>query len=200
MNKTDFLRIHWNYYLMLEEDFRKTIRFVELDPVNFNTFSVEFSKQLQSICSEFDVLCKSVCKFYNKKSKAKKITHYADIILKKLPDIIESEVSITGVHNITLKPFANWKLDPYESPIWWNDYNQVKHNRYNQFSKANLENVLNALAALYTLELNLLKLICTRDEDTHDIPHKASDLFELNGWITITDYASNLFIQNIDVL
>lgn len=198
MNKTEFLRIHWNYYLMLEEDFRKIIRFVELDPSNFNTFSVEFSKQLQSICSEFDVICKSICKYYDSRSTASNIVHYTEIILNQLPDITNSEISIIGIDGFTLKALELWTQTPYQSPNWWKEYNDVKHNRFENFKKANLGNVIYALAALYTLELNLLKLICTRDEDTHDIPHKASDLFKLNGWTTTTNSASNLFFRTID--
>lgn len=195
ISKVEFLKIHWNYYLMLEEDFRKTIRFVELDPSNFNTFSVEFSKQLQSICSEFDVICKSICKFYNCKSSASNIQAYAAIILSSLPDITCSKVSIIGIDGVILTPLKFWIQTPYQSPKWWKEYNAVKHNRFENFNKANLENVLNALAALYILELNLLKLICIRDGDTYDIPHKASDLFELEGWITTTNLASNLLFE-----
>ena len=197
MNKTEFLRIHWNYYLMLEEDFRKIIRFVELHHSNFNTFSVEFSKQIQSICSEFDVICKSICKYYNN-STANNIEQYAQIILSELSNIKQSEVSIIGVDNLTLKPLQDWSQAPYKSPNWWKNYNKVKHNRYSHFSKANLENVLNALAALYILEKNLLKLICDRDQDRHDIPHKDSDLFRLNGWTTSTTSGSSIFLRTID--
>lgn len=198
MNKKDFLRKHWNYYLMLEEDFRKTIRFVELDPSNFNTFSVEFSKQLQSICSEFDVICKSICKFYNGKSSASNIHDYAAIILSSLTDITGSKVSIIGIDGVIFTPLEFWIQKPYQSPKWWKEYNAVKHNRFENFNKANLENVLNALAALYILELNLLKLICDRDEETHDIPHKESDLFKLNEWTTNTNSASNMFYRIVN--
>lgn len=197
MDKREFLKKHWNYYLMLEEDFRKTIRFVELDTLNFNTFSVEFSKQLQSICSEFDVICKSICQFYNTQSNARNIKDYAEVILSELPDITYSKVSIIGIDGLTLTALESWTLESYKSPNWWTEYNDVKHNRFQNFNKANLENVLNALAALYTLELNLLKLICDRDNETHDIPYKESDLFKLNGWTTNTNSASSMFYQII---
>ena len=179
MDKQEFLQRYWNYYLTLEEDFEKTNRFVELNKDNYNTYSVEFSKQLQSICSEIDVLCKSICNFYNElptKKEDQNMYKYTQIIIKNIPDIKESEINLKRI-NIALKPFECW---PHK-PEWWDSYNQVKHHRHEQFNQANLKNVLNALGGLFILETYLLDVICKKDNEENDIPPKQSDLFNLKN-------------------
>lgn len=76
MNRNEFCKHHWEYYLVLENDFLITERFVSFDlgenyiydgndhevAGNSMTFSNEYIKQYQAICSEVDVILKSICK------------------------------------------------------------------------------------------------------------------------------------------
>ena len=76
MNRDEFCKLHWSYYLVLEKDFLDTERYISfefgdnylydshqiIDYGNSNTFSNEFVKQYQAICSEIDVILKSICK------------------------------------------------------------------------------------------------------------------------------------------
>lgn len=169
---------------MLEDDFIKTNRFVELDRINFNTFSVEYAKQYQSICSEIDVVCKSICLFINNSSNAKNMEEYTSIILNKCIDITSKEIIIRKRNQLLLIPFKEWHVNPYKSPSWWGKYNKVKHNRVVEFPNANLINVLNSLAGLYLLEMYFLKNICGNDENAPDIPDEESSLFKIKDWET----------------
>ena len=56
-----FFKRYYRYYLALESDFLATERFVTIDPDNSNTFSVEYIKLLQTICSEIEVVAKYLC-------------------------------------------------------------------------------------------------------------------------------------------
>ena len=76
MNRDEFCKHHWEYYLVLERDFLETERYVSFelgenylydgishtDLGNSMSFSDEFIKQYQGICSEVDVIMKTICK------------------------------------------------------------------------------------------------------------------------------------------
>lgn len=194
MTRDEFCKYHWEYYLVLEKDFLQTERFIAFDLgknylynknvcTNYGNsmcFSNEFIKQYQSICSEIDVILKTMCKEINNNSKAKKIKEYTNEVLKKWPRITNQKV---GMKDIELQPFMNWSLLPYNSPDWWTPYNKVKHKRVTNYKKANLKNVLNSLAALYILEQYLVKYIGDRDK-VYDVPNDISQLFEMVNYKT----------------
>lgn len=189
MNREEFCRLHWSYYLVLERDFLDTERYISFDLgdnytynqqvvtdfANSNVFSNEFIKQYQTICSEIDVILKSICKELGN-SDSNCMPAYTEIILKKWNMLPNQKVRMNA---IKLQPFQNWKSKPnYNSPDWWIPYNNVKHERLANFRSANLKNVVNALAGLYILELYLIKFIGDRDKDV-DVPDSVSKLFEM---------------------
>ena len=55
-NVNIFVKSYWNYYLELEEQFISTKKFVEFDVSNSTTYSVEYLKLFQAVCSEIDVV------------------------------------------------------------------------------------------------------------------------------------------------
>lgn len=189
MTRDDFCRLHWSYYLVLEKDFLDTERYISFDLGdnylydsqtihnygNSSTFSNEFVKQYQAICSEVDVILKTICKELGDIT-ANSMPAYTDLVLKKWGALSEQKVRM---NTIELQPFKNWKSSPsYSAPDWWTPYNRVKHERLENFKEANLKNVMNALAGLYTLESYLVKYIGDRDK-TKDVPNDISNLFEL---------------------
>lgn len=72
----------WPFYLRLENDFLNTLNYVEFSEDNFSTYSIEYEKQLLSICSEVDVLCKLLCKYVDSAKSPAKINEYADILIQ----------------------------------------------------------------------------------------------------------------------
>lgn len=132
-------------------------------------------KQYQAICSEVDVILKTICKELSGIT-ANNMPAYTDLVLKKWKTLSEQKVRM---NTIELQPFKNWKPSPlYSAPDWWTPYNRVKHERLENFKEANLKNVMNALAGLYILESYLVKYIGDRDK-TRDVPNDISNLFEL---------------------
>lgn len=54
MTRKEFLQHYWCYYLVLEEKFKNTLNYVELNWQNAATFSNEYALLLQSIGAELD--------------------------------------------------------------------------------------------------------------------------------------------------
>lgn len=205
MNKDEFQKKYWRYYLMLEEDFNKTIKFVEVDTQNFETYSVEYTKQYQSICSEIDVICKSICNFINPSQEANNIKDYANIIISN-SNITERIVKIEENEVIELNPFKEWNTDPnYKSPEWWTGYNKVKHNRINNYKVAKLKNVLNALCGLFILEMYFIEIICKKENSSKDdheelvpnVPDEQSKIFKFINWKSNEEEVGKRWIDNM---
>ena len=213
MNRDEFCRLHWSYYLVLEKDFLDTERYISfefgdnylydsqnavIDYANSTTFSNEFIKQYQAICSEVDVILKSICNELGN-SSASRMPEYSDLILNSWSTLPNQKVRMKAIE---LQPFKNWQKNPsYNAPDWWSPYNEVKHNRLGNFRNANLKNVANALAGLYILESYFVKFIGQRD-NVLDVPNNISKLFELIDFQTnniVVGYESYLATaQDID--
>ena len=58
-----FVKSYWNYYIELEQQVWETRRFVDFNKKNNRTFSMEFLKLLQAICSEVDVTAKVIASY-----------------------------------------------------------------------------------------------------------------------------------------
>lgn len=194
MNRDEFCKYHWEYYLVLEKDFLETERYISFDLGdnylyderettnigNSMTFSNENIKQYQTICSEIDVVMKSICNELGN-SSADNIKGYTPVILSKWSNITQQKVKI---RDIELQPFMNWKDEPnYKSPDWWKPYNKVKHERIDYYKMANLKNVLNSLAGLFILENYFIKYIGDRDNDM-DVPNDISKMFKMINFDT----------------
>lgn len=216
MDRKEFCKHHWEYYLVLEKDFLITEQYVSFelgnnylynkqkssDKGNSVTFSNEYIKQFQVICSEVDVILKSICKSLENVNVDEMECGYTPIILKHWPLITRQKVRFKSIE---LQPFLNWKEAPnYKSPDWWTPYNKVKHKRISNYKKANLKNVVNSLAGLYILENYFVKYIGDRDNDK-DVPNDVSSVFEMidfetretvvgkNTYLTTENDVSQLF-------
>lgn len=182
MESKEFNILYWKHYLIIEEDFIKTHRYVELDRDNFTTFSVEYTKLLQSIGSEFDVVSKEICKFYGYYNKSR-IFEYAPVIIQSFTDLCSQKLMVKSNNSIVIEPLKDWTIQPYyKSPKWWTSYNKIKHDRVNNFALANLENVIFGLASLFLTEMYFIYEISMQEETTLKIPNKSSTLFEIIDW------------------
>lgn len=193
MTRTEFCNHHWSYYLTLEKDFRKIERYIRFelgdnnlyddrvisDYGNSKVYSNELIKQYLSICSEIDVILKSICTDLGN-DNAENMPSYTDIVLQRWPQITNDKIY---VREMEIKPFLNWSREPYASADWWKPYNDVKHSRLANYKEANLKNVLNALAGLFLLETYYVRYIGQRDGE-RDVANDISKLFEIEGFQT----------------
>lgn len=60
-----FVASYWNYYLELEEAFKQTQKYVAFDRHNDRTYSVEYLKLIQAVCSEIDVVAKEIAEHFD---------------------------------------------------------------------------------------------------------------------------------------
>lgn len=94
--------------------------------------------------------------------------------------IDEYQVSLKNYHNFTpSKPFYAWDAaQPTKSIVWYNSYNQTKHDRDKHFSSATLSHAIDAVAAniiLYCTRFSPLILI----NDTNTLSGLIKQIFEI---------------------
>lgn len=199
-----FERSYWQYYLELEEQLMRTRRYIAFDEVNFNTYSIEYLKLYQAVCSEIDVVGKEIAFQIDSSLHQQKghivLNRWWYVVLPEFGDALKNG-EVTFYRTYSLSPWKNFETvksinkkqsvcyvlaDSAKTPTWWAAYNKVKHQRTSidkhtnriYFTKANLRNVSNAYAALYLLEKNYLFTIANKgDIETLD----ASKLFEIES-------------------
>jgi hypothetical protein len=141
---------YWQYFLALEAEFGTTTRYVEVEPNNYTTYSIEYARLLLSACSEIDVVCKLLCAKIAPATKVENINSYRATILDQYPKFPTIKALIP-LYGIDITPWHDWSAS--QSPFWWRNYNKVKHERDLAFPQANLENVIHSLAGLFCLLL-----------------------------------------------
>lgn len=210
MDYYDFCDTFWNYYLVLENDFLGTERYIHFDLGdnalysdavacndygNSLAYSVEYIKQYQTVCSEVDVILEAICKELGA-DKAENMAHYTAKILntEKWKNIVNQKVKM---RNIILQPFEGWGLTKEEKIQWWEPYNRVKHHRNERSKEANLKNVVNALAGLFILENYFVKYIGDKTND-YDVPNDVSHLFKMMDWNTRNEVLGENFFNGSD--
>lgn len=185
MNKNEFTNKYWSYYLLLESDFMKTNRYMQISDKNYNAFSIEYAKQIQSVCGELDTVFKLASMIdFNTNGSIKK---YKPAILERYNEITSNEV-IVPAYELSIKPFDDWNNSNINSPQWWKDYNKIKHQRSNSLEAANLKNMISSLAGLFLLEMYILVEICKKEYEgtmssfTFYGPRFPSKLFIIKDW------------------
>lgn len=159
------------------------------------TYSIEYEKQLLSICSEVDILCKALCKEIASDKTVEKINQYAEVLCK-YQNMSETKILFENAQK-TYIPFEGWT--PSESPSWWKAYNKVKHNRLNNdnFKEGNLKNVFNALCGLYLL--NRLYFRQIKDSTLEICPNPQSQIFSVDGWDVCVEIGNGFYyVLNAD--
>lgn len=173
---------YWKYYISLEEQFVETGRYVEFDYINNGkTYSMEYLKLYQAVCSEIDVVGKVLASIVDPTfipTKDTGINEWWYHIYSVEPTIEGKNCSLFGEQ--TLQPWKKFKVvknpnpgakkyilddvNKAKTPSWWTDYNSVKHNRTGiyqkhstNYAKANLRNLFYAFSALFILDVKLME-------------------------------------------
>ena len=177
-----FVASYWNYYLELEEAFKQTQKYVAFDRHNDRTYSVEYLKLIQAVCSEIDVVAKEIAEHFDPDFctiQRPTISHWGYVIINNMPQITKARIYFTNGY--VVKPWDKFGYTQYldinqkirykllsgcSTPSWWSDYNKMKHQRTSRssdgeinFVKANLKNMVLSLAALFSLEALYMDII-----------------------------------------
>lgn len=203
VNATTFIKSYWNYFLELEQQLCDIRRYVDFSRKNNNTFSMEFLKLLQAVCSEIDVVAKVIDSYIDVNFKGTRINDWGYALQQSFPNIQSKKVTFNDDYD--LQPWGNWfyvreeqeikqgnnkgktrttiKLkEKCKNPEWWTAYNKSKHERtspYNNsninYNRANLKNVISAFAALFITESMFFDYIFAKENVS--IEHEKSKLF-----------------------
>ena len=147
--------LHWNYFLALEKNLEMVSRFVEFDKNNEKTYSIELAHLLLASSSEVDVVAKGICSILDSAKRPRTIDGYRAIIVHSLPDFCAEQAFIPR-YGLDFTPWERWPKDL--NPLWWQSYNNVKHQRNDHFQEANLKNVLNSMGGLLIMIFYFYKL------------------------------------------
>lgn len=171
-----FIDSYWNYFLELENEFANTQKYVAFDMSNKGTYSIEFLKLYQAVCSELDVLGKEILYYFEPEFKADgmvAIRHWGYGLTQYMRECLSASVYFN--EKIKIQPWGKFACVKFQNaknatcykledkcayPTWWSDYNKVKHARTSSaedgrvnYQRANFGNLVHAFAALYILEM-----------------------------------------------
>jgi hypothetical protein len=194
-----FVKSYWSYYLELEGQLIETKRYVEFSESNRKTYSIEYLKLYQAVCSEIDVVGKEIALNINPDFEIKdncSIKKWGFEIQQKFGSIRDVFVLFNG--ETELQPFKKWQyekvLDKNKKSYlrmvggdngviqWWKDYNAVKHQRIGlvanngNFHLANQRNLLLAFSALFLIESMFIESL--KIEENNELHIESSKLFE----------------------
>ena len=190
MNKLEFEKTFWYFYLELEYEFLEIEKTIPVDDLNSKTFSYKYMKLLESICGEIDVIFKRFLELHNVDGLS--IRDYETFIEGNSSTFKNAELTCYSVRydNKKIYPFKDWNQNT--PPHWWTINNKLKHRRdeldnndeYEWYKHANQENVLNALGGLFQLNLYVYKEIIDNEQgiESFDVPLPASQIFHLENW------------------
>jgi hypothetical protein len=139
---------HWEYFLSLDDDLGRAVRFVEPDQNNFQTYSIELMRLLLGACAEIDVVAKALTTRLNQVAPCENIDDYRQVIMPAYPGFATVKVVLPR-YGLTFTPWSAWGSNV--NPPWWKSHNKVKHERTQNFPEANLQNCLESMAGLFVL-------------------------------------------------
>ena len=120
----EYERTSWAYYLILEERFKITIRYISLDIENFPTFSYELFDQLMLICAEIETTLKrltSIGEDIITENGRKRKTTIKDLVrrsLELLPELKDIQAQVLQDKNISFTHFQNLNLESKRFFSW----------------------------------------------------------------------------------
>lgn len=151
-------RLHWEYYIALEENLLRSSRFVEFCEDNMSVHSTEFTILLLALGSEVDVIAKGFSRVLSPEKAPEGMKEYRHSILGAYPGFWKSEVAMPRF-GLQIQPFITWEEDVVLR--WWDSYNGVKHHRGERHKEGNLKNVVDATAGLFILLLYYYRQLYT---------------------------------------
>ena len=108
---------------MLEEKFKNTLNYIELDWQNAGTFSNEYALLLQSIGAELDNFFKVYCGFAAEDRK--NMNDYCTFVLSDYSDIVNQKILIPE-RDMEFLPYQGWSAaNPAQSLTFWNGMDRL---------------------------------------------------------------------------
>ena len=174
MSKNLFQGLNWGIFRDLENKVIASTQFVDLQN-NLKVFSREFVNLLFQICSNVEATFRGML-FYESldqnenarsarekdhkakeaQAKGQRVNH---LTIRDYREVFEGFYHLSSCEVIIAPLSIRLPCVPYRtfsnntSPVWWQVYNDVKHDLAGNFEKATFETVLNSLAGLFLLNV-----------------------------------------------
>ncbi len=133
-------------FKIIENDLKKLFEYVEPAEKNEKVFSHRLYELFLRCATEFETNCKQILLANGYPVRSMDIRDYYKINAANQLSHYEVKLSIWHPGPKIIKPFEEWNSG--HSLTWYQDYNDVKHDRSKKFELANLSNVLMASAGL----------------------------------------------------
>lgn len=151
----------WEVYLSLEEEFLNYIKYVPLVPNHSNVWSYPLANLLNNIGSSVDSFCKNAifCESLDDITEIQAIRDdSAKQNMKYYRQVFDTKYHLSDKKIFELQsqsslcPFIKWRDG--NTPLWWKNYTDIKHDRFRNKELATLNATLEALGGLFLLFLN----------------------------------------------
>jgi hypothetical protein len=151
----------WDEYRHLENDFLESLNFVPLTNEHYNVWSLYYGDLLLRTGSIIDSFFRRSI-YSHKLNDAKNIADYRAMQDKSI-NFGTYQKLFGAYYNLSSKkifdlrtyspiiPFENWNNG--RSPQWWDNYNQVKHDRFENRKLATMKTTLDALSGLFIINI-----------------------------------------------
>ena len=132
-------------FCVLERQLLECMEYLPFIDANKQSISPKFIPIIMDACSLIDsIFFEMTDNTEKKRMSLKKYSELNEISLK-----LDNNATLFLTSPIKLlQPFKGWTKEP---PIWWNAYNNLKHNRLNNYNYANFTNAVLSLAGLHQL-------------------------------------------------
>ena len=176
---SDSWKQYWPVYRRLEDEFCDFSYFVALEDSHLKVYSIKLSELVLRICAECENIGLSLMAELGIMSKNRMT--FVDIgrHLKSRTNLESKSAKVVwhyqSLKNVEISPFKDWSK---KNPNWFQDYNDLKHNRVHQqgISCAKHGSVLNGLCALYLLNVELIK-VCRHQDEFGSLPDASTPAF-----------------------
>lgn len=147
-----------NYFAMLEERLISLQKYIAFEEENLNVFSIECASIINDCCGLINGFCFELCQTEKPNKKKFNMSDYKNYILNNFQ---KNELVYCG--KFIIQPWEELLDKDIKTPLWWNDYNDIKHSGKSNFSKATLKNVISCMAGMFSLlvMLDYKRMGCT---------------------------------------
>lgn len=138
------------YFSLLEERLVNIEKYIAFEKENLDVFSIECASIINDCCGLINGFCFELCQAENPSKKRFEMKEYKKYIFSNFQ---KEELIYCG--KFILQPWEKLKTNPINNkssnPIWWNDYNDLKHSGKPNFIKATLRNAVSCMSGMFGL-------------------------------------------------
>jgi hypothetical protein len=87
-------KVHWSFFIALEQDVEVMARYIEPVPQNFGAFSLEMCRILFAAASECEIVLKELAKLFRFESERFDINRLQEVIMANMPELADEKVFV----------------------------------------------------------------------------------------------------------